>query len=373
MRVLHVVPSLDSTQGGIRSALVSALGAMAAAGIQAECAVVGQPQPPLPDMAIHVFAPSTPRLTRASRDLRRWLAIHAGDYAAVVAHTLWLSPTRYAIDAAVAAGVPAWLVPHGMLDPDAVAHHRWRKRLRWVQGEARRVRAARLLFSTQADAARSSTTARRSTLPSGVVPNPVEPAWYQAADPRPARRVLCLNRWHPRKGVQELVQALLALHRDGVDFTAEFAGAVSDDGYARQVRQLAEPLIKAGVLHVHGILSPAQLRELAAPGGILVHPATGFENFGMVIAEAAAAGLAVLASPRALLTPEMAQAGAVQACEPTAAALAQGLRALLSDAPRQVALGRAGKVYAQQHFTLPQVGRQWLEVLGTHAAAGAKL
>lgn len=367
------MPSLDSIQGGIRSALAGAVGAMADAGISAECAVVGQPQPPLPGMVIHAFEPSAPRLTRASAALRRWLRARAGDYSAIIAHTLWLSPTRYAIDAALAAGVPAMLVPHGMMDPDAMAHHRWRKRLRWVLGEARHVRRAMLLYSTQADAARSGRSVPGHTVPHGVVANPVEPQWFEPGRPRPAPRVLCLNRWHPRKGVLELVQALLALRARGVAFTAEFAGAVSDGAYARQVRQVAAPLIDAGLLRVHAILSPQQLRELAAPGGILVHPATGYENFGMVIAEGAAAGLAVVASPRALLTPEMARAGALTACEPTAGALAQTLAALLPDAARQTALGLAGQAYARQHFTFEQVGRQWLALLGTHAGGDSKL
>jgi glycosyltransferase involved in cell wall biosynthesis len=249
LKVLHVVPGLESAQGGIRTAVAGTLRAMTGAGLGAEVACVGEPEPPLGDVCVRAFAPTAPRLTRASAPLKRWLAEHAGGYDAVVAHTIWLSPTRYAVDAARAAGVPVWLAPHGMLDPDALAHHAWRKR----------------------------GTAAVAALPHVVIPNPVDPAWRPApALARDVPRVVCLNRLHPRKGVLELCRALHVLRRRGVKFEAVAAGPAQDPAYAARVAREA-----AGVLTLRPALGADDARALvqsadvlaAALGELLADPA----------------------------------------------------------------------------------------------------
>ncbi|MBE7491749.1 MAG: glycosyltransferase [Planctomycetes bacterium] len=360
MKVLHVVPGLESAQGGIRTAVAGTLRAMTGAGLGAEVACVGEPEPPLGDVCVRAFAPTAPRLTRASAPLKRWLAEHADGYDAVVAHTIWLSPTRYAVDAARAAGVPVWLAPHGMLDPDALAHHAWRKRLRWLGGEGRRVRACTLVFSTVEDARRARRTAAVAALPHVVIPNPVDPAWRPA--PVPARavpRVVCLNRLHPRKGVLELCRALHVLRRRGVKFEAVAAGPAQDPAYAARVAREA-----AGVLTLRPALGPEDARALVQSADVLVHPATGYENFGMVIAEAASAGVCVLASPRALLAPEMAAAGALLCSEPEPGALAAALGELLADPARRAAVAARGLAYSRR-FAPAAVASAWRDALGS--------
>ena len=372
MRVLQVVPCLDAAQGGIRTSVPGINRAMSAAGIEAECACVGEPDPPLEGMSLRAFKQSPPRLTRASSELKQWLLTHAKDYDAVIAHTLWLSPTRYAVDAARSAGKPAFLVPHGMLDPDALAHHAWRKRLRWLQGEGRRVRACTLVFSTRADAERALAAPGAAGLPWRIAPNPVDEAWFDVLreESAGAPLVLCPNRWHPRKGVLEFVQAVQLLHSQGLEFRASVAGHEEDSVYARRVHAAAAPLVRAGVLTLHGLFSGAQLRELAARAAVIVHPATGFENFGNVIAEGAAAGVAIVASPRALLTPQMAAAGAVIAAEPNPAALAAALGRLIQDPQLRSRIAQAGRAYALAHFAPPRVGLAWREALSTSVYSG---
>lgn len=373
MRILHVVPSLNADQGGIRTAVAGTMRAMAGAGMVAEAACVGEPEPPVPGLIIHSFAPSAPRATRASQPLKRWLAEYTREFDAVVAHTIWLSPTRYAVDAARAADVPVWLVPHGMLDPDALAHHAWRKRLRWLGGESRRVKACKLVFSTQADADRARTTLAVRDLPFVVIPNPVDPG------PQPAERkaggalrILCLNRVHPRKGVLELARALALLHSRGLAFRAEFAGGVQDARYAARARRECAAAEAAGKVRWLGAVDAARANELIGQADILVHPATGFENFGMVIAEAATMGRCILASPRALLVPEMARAGALVACEPEPQALAEALAGLLSDATVRYALGGKAQQYAR-NFEPGRVAAAWQQAFAKGRVAPAKV
>jgi glycosyltransferase involved in cell wall biosynthesis len=365
MRVLQVVPSLDAAQGGIRTSIHGVNRAMAAAGIEAECACVGEPNPPISGLKLHAFAPGAPARLRASADLRAWLFAHARDYDAVIAHTLWLSPTRYAIDAALQAGKPTLLMPHGMLDPDALAHHAWRKRLRWLFGEARRVRACTLVFSTPTDRDRALGTPHAFRLPACVIPNPVDDSWFNLLPARrkPEPEVLCLNRWHPRKGVLEFVQAMAFLHERGIAFHAHLAGNNEDAAYAGRVRAAAEPLVRAGCLTLHGLQGEAGVRELMSRADILVHPATGFENFGNVLAEAAAAGVACVGSVRALVSLELASGDAAIAVEPSVQSLADAIGGLLKDVTARQALGRRARAYASAHYSMGNVGAQWLRAI----------
>lgn len=373
MKVLHVVPSLDASQGGVRTAVAGAIAAMRQADMQVDCACVGEPDPPLEGISPLVFAGSAPQLFKASTAMRQWLQGNAASYDTMVVHTLWLSPTRYAVDAARAAGRNVFLVPHGMLDPDALAHHAWRKRLRWLSGEGRRVRACNLVFSTLADAERARSTTQARGLPFVVIPNAVDPRWRPAQRPaNPVPVIVCLNRLHPRKGVLELVQALAHLHRQGLAFRADFAGLDDDPEYATLVRREARPLEQAGVLRWLGGLGASQTVALVQAADVLVHPATGFENFGMAIAEAASAGICVLASPRALLAPEMAAAGALAMCEPRPDTLADSLARLLQDSVKRATLGTAALAYSRR-FTPAEIGQAWHRVFDASAVTVAKL
>lgn len=373
MKILHVVPSLGADQGGIRSAVIGTVRAMVLSGMSAEVACVGVPEPEAVGVPVHAFAPSSPRLTRASAGLRKWLAANVGHYDAVIVHTIWLSPTRYAVDAARAAGVPAWLLPHGMLDPDALAHHAWRKRLRWLAGESRRIKSCTLVFSTLADAARARTTPAVHDLPHVVIPNAVA---SEVLSPDRSKggvpRILCLNRIHPRKGVLELARALSLLHRQGAKFLAEFAGGVGDTAYAGRARRECRALEDLGVVRWLGVLDASAVQQRLQLADILVHPATGFENFGMVIAEAACAGLCILASPRALLAPEMARAGALLACEPEPQALAASLADLLRDPLRQESLARNALLYARK-FEPQRVAEAWLRAFANACVGRSKV
>lgn len=360
MRVLHVIPSIASSQAGLRSGTLSICRAELTAGINPEIACLNPPEPDDPkDVPIHRFQPGL-RLFGGSTEMRDWLQQHAGDYAAIVAHVVWLNPAHYAAKAAARHGLPLFLASHGMLDPDALAHHRLRKLVAWHSGVRRVLRRCTLVFTSETDRARSLSHTDLKDARSVVIPNAVDTPEYTPGDPS---RIVCLNRLHPRKGVLEWVQALAQLHREGLVFTAAHAGVAEDAEYTTRVREAGHALCQAGRLTFEGQLLHADARRLIAGAGILVHPAVGFENFGNVITEGMAAGRAVVASRRALATPELEQAGVVIGVEPTPDQIADALRGLLNDKAKSVQLGLTARDFVSERFSFTAVGQLWRQAL----------
>ena len=351
MRVLHVIPSIAPETGGLRTGTLVTCHAMKQAGIETEIACLHGES----DLPTHRFKPGL-RVTGASRDLRDWLMKHAGDYDAIIAHVVWLNPAHYAAKAAAKAGVPLYLASHGMLDPDALAHHRLRKLIRWHLGARKLVRGARLVFSSEADRTRSLSHPELEGADYVVVPNPVETIVRQDVAGPP--RIVCLNRLHPRKGVREWVAALNTLADEGLVFEAIHAGVTEDVAYTEQLKRAA-----GGRVEFRGVIDNSEARSLIAGAAMVVHPCVGFENFGNVIAEGMVARCAVVASRRALVTPELEAAGVVIGTEPTPEHLADAMRRLLQDAGAREKLGARAREYAVKHFSPEAVGKRWKEIL----------
>lgn len=95
-----------------------------------------------------------------------------------------------------------------------------------------------------------------------------------------------------RKGVDTLVRAVAALRRAGVACTAVLAG---DGPQQDEFRALAGELGVAGAVRFTGFVQPRDLPRLFAAGDVFVLPSRR-EGWGVVVHEALAAGLPVIAS-----------------------------------------------------------------------------
>ncbi|TMQ62091.1 MAG: glycosyltransferase family 4 protein [Candidatus Eisenbacteria bacterium] len=115
--------------------------------------------------------------------------------------------------------------------------------------------------------------------------------------------ILFVGRHDPRKGLPELMAACAALARDSVPFRLIVVG----DGRLRhRIERMAGGVLQ-GRVHFEGHVSNEHLPRYYASADVFCSPARGGESFGIVLLEAMAAGVAIVATDlpgyRTVLTP----------------------------------------------------------------------
>jgi len=174
--------------------------------------------------------------------------------------------------------------------------------------------------------------------------NALEPGPRPSGERHP-RRLACLSRLAPGKGLDTLLDALEELARRGVEFRLDLVG----DGPLRQdleARAAASAL--AGRVVLHGFVRPA--RPVLLPASIGVMPSPG-ESFAQVLLDYWDAGLAVVASDLPCVR-EVAggDAPALRVPPGDPLALAHALARLLEQPERVAGLAAAGRTRLEEAF-----------------------
>ncbi len=240
---------------------------------------------------------------------------------AVVAHGLWHWPTRLAPRLKRSHGNPYFIFPHGMLDPwfrkNSPLKH-WKKQIYWWFFEGRAVRRANALcFTTDEEMKLARRTfspyrCREEVVGLGVGSPPEESPGNRESLLRKLslsggkRILLYLGRFHPKKGVDLLIEAWLKrLPQDGV---LVLAGPLEPkDRYLQELRKRTEG-------HTESIVWPGMLEgpekwSMLRLADALILPSHQ-ENFGMVVAEALAVGKPVYLTNKVNLWREVDRVGA---------------------------------------------------------------
>jgi phosphatidylinositol alpha-mannosyltransferase len=193
-----------------------------------------------------------------------------------------------------------------------------------------------------------------------IVPNGVEVARFAHGVERargPAQRLVFLGRLEHRKGADVAVRAFLRLAAERPDIELRVLG---DGPLAPTLRRLVAdaPASVAGRVDLAGRAAPAALPGLLADADVAVLPARGGESFGIVLLEAMAAGLPLVATDipgyRAVARHEQ-EALLVAPDDPVA--LASAVARLLDDAPLAARLRAAGSARAAEHDWSSIAGR----------------
>jgi len=181
--------------------------------------------------------------------------------------------------------------------------------------------------------------------PLEIVPNGVDHARFRPDLPRlerfddGVRNILFVGRFDPRKGLPDLMHACAELAREAIPFRLILVG----DGRLRGlVERLAHGPLE-GKVHFEGKVGHERLPRYYASADIFCSPARDGESFGLVLLEAMASGVPIVATDlagyRTVLTHE--KEGLV-APPRNPAALAAALRRLLGDPALRAQMGARG-------------------------------
>ena len=382
LRILYVIASLSMKHGGPSKACVEMANAMAARGHHVDIFTTDQDGTdarcdvplgvPVRNGLVDIYyfrANILKAWPAASLALARALRDHVAEYDIVHNHSLYLFHGLAGGHYCRANKVPYLIRPCGALDPVIYKRHRPRKALFEWLFERRNFRNAAAIHFTSTD--EMGHAARVIDFPNGIV----VPLGLNMEDYGPARNPQALREAYPVLAGKRIVLFLSRLtYKKGLDLLipafAEVARAVPDahlvlagpdnDGYGEHVRRwVKEQGIEDRVLFTGMLQGDIKLAALH-DSEFFVLPSYG-ENFGIAVAEAMAAGLAVQISRHVAIWQEVAQAQAGLVVENDVPHIAAAMQRLLASPAEARALGVNAKTLIKQEFSWPQVAER-LEV-----------
>ena len=356
IRVVHTTASLHARNGGPPRTISALAEGLGDAGL---------------DVSVVAYDDGEPSVRPDARAARTLLVERAGGAQAfgqaiadatpeiVHDHGLWLPTNHAAAQAARRLGAPLVATTRGMLEPWARRQGRIKKALAWRAYQRRNLEGAAVLHATAESEAQSIRDAGLrvpvAVVPNGVVvpPDVLLPTRTSGAP----RRALFLSRVHPKKGLPMLLDAWAAVQPGGWELVIV---GPDDVGHRADLEAQAQRL---GLPEVsfQGTVADEAKWDLYRSADLFVLP-TYSENFGVVVAEALAAGVPVvttIGAPWADLE--------THACgwwvAPETRSIAEALRAATaaSDAER-AAMGARGRALVARAYGWPGIAARMAEV-----------
>ncbi len=301
-----------------------------------------------------------------SPDMRRWIDQTAKCVDLIHFHSIWMMPGIYASRAARRHRIPLVVSPHGTLNGWSFRSGSTMKPYFWRLLQRPALLSAACFHAT-ADSEYEDIRRHGFSQPIAVIPFGVD---ISPAHPRPERairRLLFLSRIHPVKGVSDLLHAWVAVQERFPDWQLEIAGP-DCGGHLGKMKSLAVEL-RANRVEFTGEHLGANKWARLAEAALFVLP-TYSENFGVVVAEALAAGVPAIVSKGAPWRQiESRRAGWWP--DIGVSSLATCLSEALSRSPNDLrTMGANGRQWMHECFSWPEIGRNMAAVYRWLVARG---
>ena len=330
---------------------------------------------PDPDFAglpvtIERFASTGPARLKKSRALRHALERRIAEFDALHVHGVWEGCLSDAAAIFRRAGQPVFVSAHGMLDPWSLRQSRGRKAvaLALTGTGTMLAKASAIVFATteEAAAARHPGSPAHAIVPNGIDLEALAQAIADDAQPlfdrapmlaSPGRTILYFSRIHPKKGLDLLIGAFIALAGKHPEARLLVVGIPQDESYAAAIvaRLAAAGLSERAtfVTDLFGATAKPALRHAA----IFALPSHQ-EGFSIALLEALGAGLPVLITDQCHF-PEVAEEGAGLVVRDDAQDIAAGLAEMLTiDDADLAAMGARGKAMIAQSYSLERIAER---------------
>jgi glycosyltransferase involved in cell wall biosynthesis len=225
---------------------------------------------------------------------RLYRAVTSREVDAVIVTGIW--SMRFSLLPCVLASfgphtAPLFVAPRGDLQPEALLHHAWRKKLVGViSRRALRYCGATLVAASDTEVSACEAWSPKVPVVLGVnVPRTVE---FARSTHHPRLRVLVAGRIHPHKGLHHAIAAL-DMMRHPVHLT--ICGPVEDPEYWRSCVTALDRVASHMDWEYLGRLSADALADQMRQADVLLQLSVS-ENFSHVVAEALQAGCSVVVS-----------------------------------------------------------------------------
>jgi len=292
-------------------------------------------------------------------------------------HGLWQVQTRWGARVARAAGVPYVITAHGMAEPWALRHKRWKKRVYLALVEARNLRRAACLHALSRPEI-GHLRALAPWAPICFVPNGVDLAFFDRMPPRAVLEadhrelagkfvLLFFGRVHIKKGLDLLAEAVGRLAPAYPELHLVVAG--NDDGALSPFRERLDHLGLSSRLTYVGHVAGERARQVWAAADAFVLPSYS-EGFSMATLEAMACRLPTVITT-ACHFPEAKAAAASVVVTADVDSVTQGIRDLLDRTPAERRrIGDAGRQLVEDRYTWDRQAERLAEVYGWLSGGG---
>ena len=350
LRIVHVVPSIDSEASGPSYSVGALSRALMDAG-HASCLVATSTEGGRDADGVRFFPRrAVPFRLGRSPEMRDWLraTVSAGGLDVMHNNSLWMMPNVYPSWAIAGSDVPLVVSPRGTFSPWALRRSRPVKFLFWHAFQKQALGRAAMFHAT-AESEYMDIRQQGFRQPVVILPNGVDmPALACGPTKEGPRTLLFLGRIHPVKGLDMLLDAWARLEPRHPDWCLKIVGP-GEPAHVQAVREQAAAL---GVARVsfEGPLYGEDKTQAFQQADLFVLP-TYSENFGMAVAEALAAGCPVVTTrgaPWAGLVSERAGWWVDIGPDPLEAALQD---AMTTSAEDLAALGGRGRAWMQRDFS----------------------
>ncbi len=381
MKILMVIPYLGSTYGGTSESVRRLAHSLGALGLDVDIVTSNANGTSKLAVPLRTWIQETgyriqffPCWHRSDLifcpSLLYWLINHVADYQLIHTHTVFSPLILVAHGICKSRQVPYIATPHGMLEPWALAHKAWKKRVYYHLFERALLRQAAAIHATSSvekgNIQALNLQPEVILIPNGIglddfqdLPDPE--LFYQQFPTTGQRRLLLfLGRIDPKKGLDLLAPAFAQVHQCFPDTHLIVAGP-DTIGFLPTARNF---FAQAGCLEAvtfTGMLTGALKLAALAAASLYVAP-TYSEGFSVSVLEGMACGLPCVIT-RGCNFPEAAVAGVAYVVDIEAPAIATALIQCLQDPEAARAMGDRARDFIFRNYTWHQAAERLLQAI----------